>query len=191
MILDDFELFAKIKQWDKDAFNLLFRRYYTSLCRFSFAICQSREGSEENVQEMFFQLWEKAPHLEIDISLKAYLYTSTRNYTLNSIKKKQIEQNYLEKYPDFIENNEDEGTIADTDLSNLIQAGVKTLPEKCREIFVMCKLEGLTYEEIANYLEVSTKTVDSQMGIALRKLREYLYPKLQKMLIYLLFSFLF
>lgn len=190
--MDDFELFEKIKQREKEAFDLLFRRYYTSLCRFSFVICQSREDSEESVQDMFVQFWEKASQLEIDISIKAYLYTSTRNYTLNTIKRGQIEQNHQGKYVELMDTDDDDkDKIADTDLSKLIQAGVNTLPEKCREIFVMCKQEGLTYEEIATYLDVSTKTVDNQMGIALRKLREYLQPKLQKMLIILLFYFLF
>lgn len=189
--MDDFELFEKIKQHDKEVFNLLFRRYYTALCRFSFAICLSREDSEESIQDMFVQIWEKAPQLKIDISIKAYLYTSARNYTLNTIKKRQTEQNYLEKYSEYIDHPNVEKNITDAELSKLIQSGIETLPERCREIFIMCKQEGLTYDEIANYLGVSSKTIDNQMGIALRKLREYLCPKLQKMLIILLFYFLF
>lgn len=188
--MDDLILFEKIKQRDKKAFNLLFRRYYTPLCRFSFAICLSQADSEESIQDMFVQFWDRAPQLEIGISLKAYLYTSARNYTLNALKKKQTELNYLEQYSELVNSNEHEEAMSTTELSSLIQTGVNTLPEKCREIFVMCKQEGLTYEEIATYLDVSTKTVDSQMGIALRKLREYLQPKIQKMLIILLFYFL-
>lgn len=203
--MDDFELFSRIKLRDRDAFNTLFRKYYTPLCRFSFATCLSQEDAEESVQDMFVNFWEKAPVLNIETSVKAYLYTSTRNFTLNLIQKQQTETRYLNEYAElahdhasndrlseghlFDEKRPDEKT-RDEELARFIQSGVQQLPEKCREIFILCKQEGLTYDEIATYLNISEKTVDNQMGIALRKLREYLQPRLQKILA-LLFFYLF
>ncbi len=178
--MNECELFERIKLRDKSAFDIFFRRYYTLLCRFSFAMCLSHEDAEESVQEMFVNLWEKAPQIEIGTSIKAYLYASTRNYTLNAIKKQQTEQHYLNKYSEYKKGYEQEDEISSLEIAKLIQSGVETLPEKCREIFILCKQEGLTYEEIATYLDVSKKTVDNQMGIALRKLRDYLQPKLKK-----------
>lgn len=189
--MNDFELFSQIKRRDRTAFNTLFRKYYTALCRFSFAICLSQEEAEECVQDMFVHLWEKAPTINVDVSVKAYLYTSTRNYTLNAINKQQTELRHLNEYSENAESHEQDTEKRDVEISRLIESGIERLPEKCREIFVLCKKEGLTYEEIATYLQVSEKTVENQMGIALRKLREYLHPELQKLLAMLLFYWLF
>lgn len=93
--MDEFELFERINIRDKVAFDELFRKYYTPLCRFSYAICLSQADAEECVQDMFVNLWEKAPALKIDTSPKAYLYTSVRNFTLNAIKKELIELRYF------------------------------------------------------------------------------------------------
>ena len=179
--MDEFELFERIKRRDRASFDALFRRYYTPLCRFSYAMCLSQEDAEESVQDMFVQLWEKAPGMNIEISVKAYLYTSVRNFTLNAIKKQQTEQQHLSEYSEMDTNShEDDDRITDAQIATLIQSGVNTLPDRCREIFILSKQEGLTYEEIANYLNISEKTIDNQMGIALRKLREFIRPKLQK-----------
>lgn len=189
--MDEFELFERIKLRDRNAFNTFFRMFYTPLCRFSFAICLSQEDAEENVQEMFVQLWEKAPSIEIGTSVKAYLYTSTRNYTLNAIKKQQTELRHLNEYSGNENSHEQDEKVSDKEISRLIQSGVDTLPDKCREIFILCKQEGLTYEEIATYLNISEKTVDNQMGIALRKLRDFLRPQLKKISVTLLFYIIF
>lgn len=185
--MDDFDLFSRIKLRDREAFNTLFRKYYTPLCRFSFAICLSQEDAEESVQDMFVHLWEKAPALHIGTSVKAYLYTSTRNFTLNIIHKQQTEVRYLNEYAELANDYSSDEKVPDAELARFIQSGIEQLPDKCREIFILCKQEGLTYDEISTYLNVSGKTVDNQMGIALRKLREYLQPRLQKLLVLLLF----
>ncbi|WP_163214314.1 RNA polymerase sigma-70 factor [Bacteroides sp. 519] len=189
--MEEFTLFNRIKQRDRNAFDALFRKYYTSLCRFSLIICQSQKDAEESVQDMFVNLWEKAPLLQIETSVKAYLYTSTRNYTLNTINKQQTELRYLNEYTELMNNEEADQKISSEEISILIQQGVNTLPDKCREIFVLCKQEGLTYDEIATYLNISEKTVENQMGIALRKLREYLMPRFQRILLVLFFYLFF
>ncbi len=189
--MDEFELFDKIKLRDRSAFDTLFRKYYAALCRFSYAFCLSREDAEESVQEMFVHLWEKAPSIAVDTSVKAYLYTSTRNHTINLVNKQRTELRHQSRYAENMVDDEREEKISDAEISELIGRGVKDLPEKCREIFILCKQEGLTYEEISAYLNISEKTVDNQMGIALRKLRDFLRPKLQKMLLVLFFYFLF
>ena len=188
--LSEFELFERVKQRDKTAFDTLFGKYYAALCRFSYAMCLSKEDAEESIQDMFVHLWEKAPAININTSLKAYLYTSARNYTLNTIKKQQTEQYHLNEYSGHEEPDEHNDKIPEAEIGRLIQSGVDTLPDKCREIFILCKHEGLTYEEIAEYLDISKKTIDNQMGIALRKLREYLQPKLKKLAL-ILFLYLF
>jgi RNA polymerase sigma-70 factor (ECF subfamily) len=185
--LNELELFEKIKQRDNVAFDILFRKYYAALCRFSYAMCLSEEDAEECIQDMFVHLWEKSSAVNIETSLKAYLYTSARNYTLNVIKKRQVERNYLNEYSENGGLGEQDEKIPEAEIGQLIQMGVNTLPEKCREIFILSKQEGLTYDEIAEYLNISKKTIDNQMGIALRKLRDYLRPKVKKILMVLFF----
>ena len=189
-MLDDLELFNRIKHRDRAAFDALFRKYYTALCRFSFTTCLSHEDAEESIQDMFVNLWEKAPVIHIETSVKAYLYTSARNYTLNNIKKQQTELRYLNEYSENAESYEPDHKQSDAEIAGMIQSGVNLLPEKCREIFILSKQEGLTYEEIASYLDISEKTIENQMGIALRKLREHLRPKLQRLLLLALFYLL-
>lgn len=189
--MDEFELFERIKLRDKAAFDILFRKYYATLCRFSYAMCLSEEDAEECIQDLFVRLWEKSSVVNIEVSLKAYLYTSARNYTLNAIKKRQAERNCLNEYSENREPQEQDEKISEVEIGQLIQMGVNTLPEKCREIFILCKQEGLTYEEIAEYLNISKKTIDNQMGIALRKLRDYLQPRVKRLLIILLFYITF
>lgn len=157
------------------------------MCRFSYAICLSYDEAEESVQDMFVNLWEKAPGLTIGISVKAYLYTSARNYTLNAISRKQREIRNLNEYAENTNGYEQDEKMPDTEISGLITKGINTLPAKCREIFILCKQEGLTYEEISEYLNVSKKTVDNQMGIALHKLRDFLGSKMEKLMIFLIF----
>ncbi len=189
--MDEFELFEGIKQRDKTAFDILFRKYYAALCRFSYAMCLSEEDAEECIQDLFVHLWEKSPVVNIETSLKSYLYTSARNYTLNAMKKRQIERNYLNEYAENGSLQEQEENISEAEIGQLIQTGVDTLPEKCREIFILSKQEGLTYDEIAEYLNISKKTIENQMGIALRKLRDYLQPKVKKILMVLFFYIAF
>jgi RNA polymerase sigma-70 factor (ECF subfamily) len=189
--LDDFELFRKIKLRERSAFDTLFRKYYTRLCRFSCAFCLSQEDAEESIQEMFIHLWEKAPVINVDTSVKAYLYTSARNHTLNLMTGQRTELRYRSEYSELASDDGHDERLSDTEISELIGQGVKVLPEKCREIFILCKQEGLTYEEIATWLNVSEKTVENQMGIALHKLRDFLRPKLQKMLLFLFFTYSF
>lgn len=131
---------------------------------------------------MFVHLWEKAPVVNIETSLKAYLYTSARNYTLNLIKKQQTERNYMTQYSTDGPLQEQDEHVSEAEIGQLIQMGVSTLPEKCREIFILSKQEGLTYDEISEYLDISKKTIENQMGIALRKLRDYLQPRVKKIL---------
>lgn len=188
--MDDFELFNRIKLRDRAAFDILFRKYYTPLCRFSYATCLSQEDAEENIQDMLVNFWERAPFINIQTSVKAYLYTAARNFTLNAIKSLEARRPVSGEAPESGFYVDDEDPNRDAEIARLIQSGVELLPEKCREIFILCKQEGLTYEEISTYLSVSEKTVDNQMRIALRKLREYLHPKLQKILA-IIFLYLF
>jgi len=176
---EDIVLFKQIKQQNKIAFDILFRKYYQSLCRFALTFTHSEDLAEEVVQDMFVHFWSCNDNIQITISVKAYLYSSTRNHALNLIKKEKTRNNYEIDYATQFEHvvapeNSGEGIKA---LGIAIQNSIRKLPEKCREIFVLSRFEGLSYDEIAEYLTLSKKTVENQMGIAFKKLRELLLPQ--------------
>ncbi|NJO67985.1 MAG: RNA polymerase sigma-70 factor [Bacteroidetes bacterium] len=173
----DILLYQQLIQGRKDAFDALFRKYYQTLCRFAYLYTGDRDESEEAVQTAFISLWEGRNSIAITRSLKAYLYQMVRNNALMFLRKvntrKQYEQQYLDLHADELIS---ERTLSDNEINDLVRKGLNMLPEKCRVIFSLSRYDGLTYEEIAEYLEISPKTVENQMGIAFQKLREYLVP---------------
>lgn len=135
------------------------------------------ENAEEMVQDVFVKIWENAPRLQIETSLLSYLYSSVRNACLNYLKHEKIKKKHEQET--LQENNISESTESPVNFNFfkvLLAQTIGLLPEKCRQIFEMAKFEGLSYEEIAEYLQVSVKTVENQMGIALKKLRENMTP---------------
>lgn len=174
---DDKQLFLRIKQGDKPDFDILFRKYYAQLVRFALGYLHDGEIAEEIVQDVFVRIWENAPRIEIETSVLAYLYSSVRYSALNHIKHQGIKQKYIqEQQASNTEELSFEEKVNIEFFRKILIAAVAALPEKCREIFEMAKFEGLTYDEIADYLQVSAKTVENQMGIALKKLREEMLP---------------
>ena len=176
-ITDDILLFNLVKEGNKNAFEKLFRLYYASICRFIFSYIKDTDSSEEIAQDLFIYFWENAPQMDIKTSLKAYLFTSAKNFSLNYIKKSKTRQKYHDAAQEAIQ-DEDEKISAESvrTFKILLKQALKTLPEKCREIFELSKYEGLTYEEISVFLRLSQKTVENQMGIALRKIRDWMQP---------------
>jgi RNA polymerase sigma-70 factor (ECF subfamily) len=172
----DEHLFNKIKEDDEKAFDLLFRKYYTQLCRFAFTYLKDKDQSEEMVQEVFITIWNNRKKITINTSLSSYLYRAVKNHSLNYIKKNSRQQfvkieNISE--PDIIEDVvTDEKKFAE--LEKKYKEALEFLPAKCKEIFLMSRNHHLKYKEIAEKLDISIKTVEAQMSIAFKKLREEL-----------------
>ncbi len=191
MSSDDKKLFLLIKQNNKTAFDDLFRKYYVQLCRFACRYIVSQPIAEEIVQDVFVRLWQQKDQINISTSLLAYLYAAVRNQSINEIKKNQIHNYHLAEAQKNVslteeivqENNNEER------LRKALDDACKLLPPKCREIFELSRIDGLTYEEIADYLSISKKTVENQMGIAFNKLRQQLKPLLHLLYIFLYFLF--
>jgi RNA polymerase sigma-70 factor (ECF subfamily) len=177
----DIELFNNIQKHHKPAFDELFRRYYSPLCRFALKITNSEEKSEEAVQEFFVRLWEHRNNLLISQSVASYLFKSVRLKVYEQFRSEQIKEKHEETFAQnlsFID-EDDNNEFDSYQLACLIWGAVDQLPEKCRQIFKLSRDEGLTYNEIAEHLGISAKTVENQMGIAFKKLREILYPELK------------
>jgi RNA polymerase sigma-70 factor (ECF subfamily) len=178
---DDKLLFEKIAYGDKSSFDILFRKYYSQLVRFAMGYMHDGPAAEEIVQDLFVRIWESAQRIEIETSILAYLYSSVRNQALNCIKHENVKKKYEQEQVTMLDSYKDdfEEKVNVKFFRQMLTSAVGDLPEKCREIFEMAKFEGLTYDEIADYLQVSAKTVENQMGIALKKIREamILYSK--------------
>ncbi|RED97440.1 RNA polymerase sigma factor [Marinoscillum furvescens] len=176
---DDATLFDQIKNDDYQSFEVVFRSYYAELTRFATSIVRNQTIGEEIAQEAFIYIWEKRHKIALKGSLKAYLMSSVKNKCINYIRlelPKQQATTDLEGVSAMTtEMPEDESGA----LKRKIQLAIDQLPKKCKSIFVLSRYGGLTYAEIAEELEISTKTVENQMTIALRKLKESLNEELK------------
>lgn len=174
-LTEDRELYQKLRDGDERAFQVLFRKYYQSMCHFANQYLTDREVAEEIVQEMFVKLWEKRSVLNIETSVKHYLFRSVRNHCLNQIQHEKIKKQYASKILESAsqEINPDDYFL-EVDLVQRIEKSIESLPPKRREIFRLSREQGMKYKEIADALDISVKTVEAQMGLALRHLREEL-----------------
>ena len=184
----DEDLLKIIAQGNSNAFEHIFRKYYADLTRFSLKFIREETLAEEIVQEVFIKIWEKRKEIQVQSSFKSYLYTSVRNSSLNFLKSKfsQFSSAELEdKDHQSTQNSEDELTGKELDL--IIAQAIQNLPEKCRVIFQLSRQGGLSYKEIATELKISPKTVENQMGIALKKLKQFLEKNWDQILLIIIF----
>jgi len=160
----------------ESSYEELFKTWYAPLCKMIYRIIKDQAQTEDLVQEVYIKLWEKRNSLKINTSLKAYLYRSALNTAYTSLEKNK-------RYPKLsIETND---TIHDSssnaidnlnanELENKINQTLLLLPPACREVFILSRNEEMSYKEIAESLEISIKTVENQMGKALKIFREQL-----------------
>lgn len=184
--LTNSELFNKIKSGDKKAFDLLFLSYYKSLCGFASTFLNDFDEAEDAVQKMFVRLWENRKKLIVPDNPKAFLFKSVYFESMKMLRHKTIHENHISEYVRNFKLNTEQTDDYSFFLPHLHEA-VEKLPEKCRQIFILNKLECLTQKEIAEYLEISAKTVENQIAIAVSKLREELKPYLHLLPVTLLF----
>ncbi len=169
---DDKELLLRLKSGNKDAFEEIFRKYYSSLVFFALRYLNDKDLSESIVQGVFVRLWEKRELLDIR-SLKGYLVVSVRNRCNNELKRQGIVKTY-EKNSDL--NTEEWPHFHEDEYLKKIYSFIEELPPARKKILKMKLIDGLKYREIAEKLSISPKTVEAQMGKALKFLREKLLP---------------
>ncbi len=164
----------RIKNGDRMAFESLFHEYYTGLCHYAFKYIRDAEDSEEIVQDTFVRFWEKRSQISVEHSLKSYLFTAVRNASLNFIKHAAV----VRDHAGHVLHNESDEDHSDhmvtVELQERISRAVSDMPAERQRIFRMSRDEGLRYKEIADQLNISVKTVENQMGKALKYLREEL-----------------
>jgi RNA polymerase sigma-70 factor, ECF subfamily len=174
-LTDDKELYLRLKEGDEQAFKLLFQKYYSAMCHFARHFLNDSEMAEETAQDMFVRIWEKRSTLNIETSVKHYFFRSIRNHCLNQIQHQKIRQQYASKMMESSQQEIDpEQYYMEVDLIERIEKSIGSLPTKRQEIFRLSREQGLKYKEIAEELNISVKTVEAQMGLALKHLRDEL-----------------
>lgn len=175
----------------KSGYESLFREHYQGLCTYVHFYLKDFAAAEEVVQELFYNLWKKRDELDINTSIKSYLYKAARNQSLNVIKHIEVRENYKKINEEQRQGSEmhigDE--VETIELQDRIQAAINLLPPERKKIFLMSRYEDLKYREIAEKLNISVKTVEAQMGKALRFLKQQLNEYLPLWLIILLLFF--
>ncbi len=175
-MLRDSEIVRRIRQGDAGQFESLFRSSYVSLVRYAKKLIKDHDTAEEIVQDLFFRLWKDKDKLQIESSLNGYLYRAVHNRCLHHIDHNRV----VEKYAREMAVMEQETNESPTDILHYrelqakIAAILERLPEKCGKIFCMSRFEGLKYSEIAEKLSISVKTVEANMGRALKEFRKIL-----------------
>jgi RNA polymerase sigma-70 factor (ECF subfamily) len=171
--LPDIDILIAIRQGNERAFEQLFKQYYTSLCRYADSIVKDLDDAEEVVQTVFVTIWEKRLDIEISQLLKSYLYRSVHNHCLNRLKHNKIKEVHQEYIGYFGEQHYEAVTevIERNELEVKIREAIEKLPEQCKIIFKLSRFDELKYQEIANKMGLSIKTIENQIGKALRIMR--------------------
>ena len=169
---DEKDLAYALQQGDETAFDAVFRRWYTPLCHYA---CRLADGdmdeAEDLVQQAFVKLWEIRTRLDVSTSLKAYLYKTVHYACLNRLRARKVRSKYLDFNAQQLDNMYTPPEDTTPELIQRFQRAMDTLPPQCRHIFELSRFESLKYREIADQLGISIKTVETQMGKALRVLR--------------------
>jgi len=172
-------------------FEKLFKTEYSKLCSYANLFLNDPDAAEDVVQEVFFKLWKNREELNIQTTVKSYLFRAVRNGCMNVIDHISVREAYKIVNEEDIKNSEgnpiDETIVSE--LEQKIRETIDLLPSERRKIFVMSRFDGLKYREIADRLNISVKTVENQMYQALKFLRERLVDYLPLLL--LLFKGLF
>lgn len=180
-------LLLQITKGNKEAFTLLFRKYYRDLVLFGGNYLPDKERCEDIVQNIFLRLWAERESLFIETSLKSFLLKSVQNACLDEIRHTKVvwaHEAYTQTFKDT-DDLDTENYILYVDLQSKLSEALKKLPDDCRKAFEMNRFEGLKYKEIAQTLNVSERTVEVRISKALTLLRQYL-----KEFFLLIFSFL-
>lgn len=181
----DSELLVLLSQDDKDAFDRLYSKHWPDLYKSAYFILKDPDACKDIVQDIFVWLWEHRKGLEVH-ALKSYLKAAVRFKVANYIRAGNIRESFFDeliKFAPSVLSPTIEEFSEIKELNAIIQQAISHLPVKCREIFKLSREEHLSNQEIANRLRISVKTVENQMTIALRRIRNTIEPYMINLLI--------
>ena len=161
------------RQFDEHTLESLFRDHFSGLCQFASGYVKQEEVAKEIVQDAFVSLWEKRQTIDLAKPVKSYLTTTVRNKCLNFLRDHKKFSNDLLSLENLSEDTgfDQPDKLVEKEIVQQIATGIAELPDKCREIFVLNRYENLKYQQIADKLQISVKTVETQMSKALQHMR--------------------
>ncbi|WP_431128406.1 RNA polymerase sigma factor [Flagellimonas flava] len=172
---DEYDLIIGLNKGDRRAFEILVDKYYTVLYLYALNLTKEKSVAEDLLQDVFLNIWARKGLLNISTSLKSFLYKSIYHEFVNHHRKKKKEMNYLDTLSTTTLNAFfQEDTMQLESAIEKMKKEIETLPKKCKEVFILSKKEGLTNEEISQYLKISIKTVEGHISNAFKTLREHL-----------------
>ena len=171
--MTDKVLWLKIQQGDEKAFKTLFELHYRTICLYIVQFTNDIGASEDIVQNTFIKFWTKRSTIKITSSVRSYLFRSAYNHYLDIVRKEKRKSLLLVelKYQALVSQIEEEDSTHKERI-NRVKEIVETLPDRCKEILLLSKSKGLKNRQIAEHLDISIKTVESQIRIAFQKIRK-------------------
>jgi len=186
--LNDILIIKSLREGEHKAFEMLFNEWYIPMCRYAFSILQHEEEAQDVVQKFFCKLWDKHGEIDIRTSMQSYLYRSVHNECINVIKKRKVKADYVELNSQLPETNYDntDKQVIINELEENIQKAIEKLPPRCKEVFLLSRIDNLSYTEISKSLDIAIGTVETQMVKALRFLRSELKDYLCVLILFFL-----
>ncbi len=175
LAVSEMQLIENFIQGDRSSFTTIYKKYWYKLFLIAQRRLNDKAVSEELVQEIFVQLWEKRESLQIQ-SLENYLVRAAKYAVIDYIRTQIVKNNYIHYYRSFIEQEDlqTENIVAVNDLTSLMEKGLKTLPEKSQEVFRLSRMENWPVTKIATHLQLSEKGVEYHITKSIKTLRIYL-----------------
>lgn len=182
--MNDLDLWQKIQNGDESAFKSLFYHYHPTLVNLAYSYINDEATAKDLAQDVFVQIWQKRKDLHIRENLRGYLIRAVRNQCINHLKKKKaISLNELEPATDPDPDGQERLHLQD--LRKKVQLAISHMPEACRAVYLLRRMEGLSLKEIARELNISTKTVENQLTKAHKILINFIRPVLAALYILL------
>lgn len=163
--------------YSQENFEQIYKQYYPKMFAFAKNYIPANEDAENIVQDVFLSLWERKQEIVISYTLVTYLFTLVKNRCLNFLRHKLIEEEFNSQMKEELRfkldalESMDYSYHSEKELQEVIRRALDSLPERCREVFIKSRIEGLKYKEISDELGISVNTVENQMVTALKKLR--------------------
>lgn len=182
------DLIEALKQGEAQAYTFLAEQYHHKLCVYAFNLSHDHDNAEDIVQDVFISVWQQRHKLKADFFIQGFLYKLVYNKFIDNYRKKKsvivLEKKYIEALDTIVE-DVDETRLEK--LIGLVKVEIQQLPPKCKQTFLLSKQDGLTNFEIAEYLNVSIKTVEAQMTKSFSIIRKNVGDKMHGIL-FLLFG---
>jgi len=173
---EDYTLFYLLQKKDKDAFSIIYQKYHAYLYALALRYLKNTEMAEDAIQQVFMKLWENSCKIDVQINLKNYLYTMTKNYILNQIRnhKETISIYYANSQKELVDEDIFLKNIEDLQIDNLLNDAINKLPKQKKEICQMKIENGASNQQIADKMGIKINTVKSHYQESVKMLREHL-----------------